>query len=123
MIKRGSQLNSKVIKKWPRSTIDNDKKWVVGTINSVLGRLTYTVRIAKDVVCKRHHNQIIPMPDEDSSHTVVPFSQIIDNEILKSTTPPTQGQNEDSEANSQNDKIRRYSSQTRWPPERYNATN
>ena len=57
----------------------NDKKWVVGTIYSVLGHLMYTVRIAKDVVWKRHHNQIIPMPDEDSSLTDVPLPQIIDN--------------------------------------------
>ena len=99
----------------------NDKKWVVGTIDSVLGHLMYTVRIAKDVVWKRHHNQIIPMPDEDSSLTDVPLPQIIDSEILKGTTPPSQGQNEDSEANSQNDEIRRYPSWIRRPPDRYNA--
>ena len=54
------EVNQKV------ATLDhrhNDKKSVVGTINSVLGHLMYTVRIAKDVVWKRHHNQIIPMPD------------------------------------------------------------
>ena len=42
------------------------------------------------------------MPDEDSSLTDVPLHLIIDNEILKGTTLPSQGQNEDSEANSQN---------------------
>ena len=99
----------------------NDKKWVVGTIDSVLGHLMYTVRIAKDVVWKRHHNQIIPMPDEDSSLTDFPLSQIIDNEILKGTTPPSQCQNEDSETNSQNDEIWRYPSRIRRPPDRYNA--
>ena len=99
----------------------NDKKWVVGTIDSVLGHLMYTVRIAKDVVWKRHHNQIICMLDEDSSLTDVPLSQIIDNEILKGTTSPSQGQNEDSEANSQNNEIRRYPSRIRRPPDRYNT--
>ena len=61
----------------------NDKKWVVGTINSVFGHLMYTERIAKDVVWKRNHNQIIPMPDENSSLTDVPLPQIIDNKILQ----------------------------------------
>ena len=101
----------------------NDKKWVVGTINSVLGHLMYTVRIAKNVEWKRHHNQIILMPDEDSSLTDVPLPQIVDNEILKGTTPPSQGQNADSEANSQNYEIRRYPSWIRRPPDRYNAAN
>ena len=68
----------------------NDKKWFVGTIDSVLGHLMYTVRVAKDVVWKRHHNQIIPMPDEDSSLTDVPLPQIIENKILKCTTSPSQ---------------------------------
>ena len=99
----------------------NDKKWVVGTIDSVLGHLMYTVRIAKDVAWKRHHNQTIPMPDEDSSLTDVPLPQIIDNEILQGTTPTSQGQNEDSEANSQNDEIRQYPSRIRQPLDRYNA--
>ena len=77
------KVNQKVAKLDHRH---NDKNWFVGTINSVLGHLMYTVRIAKDVVWKRHHNQIIPMPDEDSSLTDVPLPQIIDNEILKGTT-------------------------------------
>ena len=81
----------------------------------------YTVRIAKDVVWKRHHNQIIPMPDEDSSLTDVPLPQIIDNKIFKGTTLLSQGQNEDSETNSQNNEIRLYPSRIRRPPDRYNA--
>ena len=83
----------------------------------------YTERIAEDVVWKRHHNQIIPIPDEDSSLTDVPLPQIIDNEIIKGTTPPSQGQNEDSEANSQHDDIGRYGSRIRRPPDRYSAAN
>ena len=101
----------------------NDKKQIVGTINSVLGHLMYTVRTAKDAVWKRHDNPIISMPDEDSSLTDVPLPQIIDNEILKSTTPPSQGQNEDSEVNSRNDEIRQYPSRIRRLPDRHNAAN
>ena len=73
----------------------------------------YTVGIAKDVAWKRHHNQIIPVPDEDRGLNDVLLPQIIDNKILKGTTLPSQGQNEDSEANSQNDEIRRYPSRIR----------
>ena len=43
----------------------------------------YTVRIAENVVWKRHHNHIIPMPDEDSSLPDIPLPQIIDNEIFR----------------------------------------
>ena len=83
----------------------------------------YTVRIAKHVVWKRHHNQIIPTPDKNSGLLNVPLPQIIENKILKGTTPSSQGQNEDSEANSQNNEIRRYPFRIRRHPDRYNPAN
>ena len=53
------EVNQKV------ATLDhrlNRNKWVVSTIESVLGPLMYNVRIHPNVLWKRHINQIIPMP-------------------------------------------------------------
>ena len=83
----------------------------------------YTVRIAKNVVRKRHHNQIISMPDEDRNLSDVPLLQIIDNDILEGTTQPSQGQNQGSEVNSQNDETRRYPFRIKRSPNRYTAAN
>ena len=108
----------------------NDNKWVVGTIASVLGPLTYNVRIHPNVIWKRHINQIIPLSQKEGDDCAVtpyrdygydgdPLSDRLSRDELRE-----QNNREIADSNFQQDQMRRYPlRENRRPPDRYNVCN
>ena len=65
----------------------NGNKWVVGTIESVLGPLMYNVRVHPNILWKRHINQIIPMLQGDESIDCRMNRGVFLNYLPKNKTP------------------------------------
>jgi len=103
----------------------NTKKWIIGTIESVLGSLMYSVRINPEVVWKRHHSQIILMPEGE--HQGGPRYSPADDMLLdvqfdNSNTEGTQTTNQNV-SDGQSVQQRRYPLRIRRPPVRYSPEN
>ena len=108
----------------------NDNKWVVETIASVLGPLTYNVGIHPNVIWKRHINQIIPLSQKEGDDCAVtpyrdygydgdPLSNRLSQDELRE-----QNNREIADSNFQQDQMRRYPlRENRRPPDRYNVCN